>query len=461
MLWFILSLRMVTPPTAALGPRTHSHSRLGAVVVSLFFLVLAGRLIYLTSQYAVNIFFWDQWAFNNATVFQHHSTWEMFRWQFWPHRLGAGALISKLIEPHFHWNSRAESYLACGIVILAAACALWLKHRLFGEVSVWDIAIPILYLSASQYSSLFVDTDLAHGSLPLLLITLYCLSWTIRSLISRYFAVLALNFVTTYTGFALFLGFLTPSLLLLDYWMNVDGKRRSALHSALAVMFSVASLASYFYGYKLQAGADCFSPRPHAPAQYFWYASLIVSNLWITSTGLFSRLIGFLVILCLIWTAYAGLRKMLAPTDRWAVHAITATLATFSLLFVFAAAYGRACLGISTAQSSRYTNYVVLGIFGAYLYVRSLRDETLRRTLSGVAIVALLATVPIRAQERNGMRWAFTVKRTWRQCYLQGGTIPECDALAGYKIDPEPAPVLQQKLDFLKQTHQNLFCTTQ
>src|SRR5579884_1371074 len=438
--------------------RSRFDSRLSALFVGLFFLVLAGRLIRLISRYSVNIFFWDQWIFNNAALFQHHSAWEMFRWQFGP-RLGLGPLVSKLFDPHFHWNSRAESYLACAIVIVAAVSALWLKHRLFGEISVADIAIPILYLSASQYEQLFITTDLAHGPLPLLLITLYCVAWTIPNITARYALVLILNFVITYTAFGLFLGFLTPLLLIVDFWVNLRGNRTTALYSVAAVLLSLVSLASYFYGYKLQPAIECFSPKPHAPAQYLWYASLIFSNLWITSTGWFSRLIGLVVILSLVLTVAAGLRKMLAPTERWATYAIAATLAAFSLLFALGAAYGRVCLGMFTAQSSRYMDYIVLGIFGAYLYLQSLPEKRSRRILSGTMVVALLATVPIRTADRNGMRWGSHVKQTWRHCYLQGGTIAECDSAAGYKIEPEPPPVLQQKLDFLKERRLNLFCT--
>src|SRR5579864_1221127 len=240
--------------------RDHSHSRVAIVFVAVFFVLLAGRLLRLTSRYAVNIFFWDQWIFNNAALFQHHSAWEMFRWQFGP-RLGLGPLVSKLFDPHFHWNSRAESYLACGIVILAAACALWLKHRLFGEISVADISIPILYLSASQYEQLFINTDLAHGPLPLLLITLYCVAWTIPNVSPRYALVLILNFVITYTAFGLFLGFLTPLVLIVDFWVNLRGRRRTALFSAAAVLLSLVSLASYFYGYKLQPAVNCLDRK--------------------------------------------------------------------------------------------------------------------------------------------------------------------------------------------------------
>src|ERR1700737_5413096 len=118
------------------------RSAAGAIIFGSFFIILAARLFRLTSRYSVNIFFWDQWGFNNATLFQKHSLWQMFRWQYGPHRLGLGPLLSKLIEPYFHWNSRAESFVACSVVVLAAGFALWLKKRLFGEISIWDAAIP-------------------------------------------------------------------------------------------------------------------------------------------------------------------------------------------------------------------------------------------------------------------------------------------------------------------------------
>jgi hypothetical protein len=42
-------------------------------VVAVVFAFYATRLFRLISQYAVNIFLSDQWAFNDATLFQRHS----------------------------------------------------------------------------------------------------------------------------------------------------------------------------------------------------------------------------------------------------------------------------------------------------------------------------------------------------------------------------------------------------
>ncbi|MGB9363438.1 MAG: hypothetical protein WCA99_17670, partial [Candidatus Sulfotelmatobacter sp.] len=40
------------------------------------YLLLGVRFFALISRYAVNVLFSDQWDFDDATLFQHHSVWE-------------------------------------------------------------------------------------------------------------------------------------------------------------------------------------------------------------------------------------------------------------------------------------------------------------------------------------------------------------------------------------------------
>jgi hypothetical protein len=432
--------------------------RVGVIIGASFFIILAARLLRLTYRYSVNIFFWDQWEFNNATLFQKHSAWQMFRWQHGPHRLGLGPLLSKMIEPYFHWNSRVESFVACGVVILAAACALWLKKRLFGDISIWDASIPIVYFSATQYESLFINSNLAHGPLPLLLITLYCLAWTVPDIFTRYVLVLALNFVTINTGFGLFLGFITPLLLVLD-WVNLRTKPRARFYFAIALLIACASVALFFYGYTVQPAVSCFSFKLQTPLRYLWYVSLMFAHFFgVRGVDQLSILIGCLVILWLLWTLVAAVRSLLnSGTQSWIQHVVPTTLVGYSLLFSINAAIGRLCLGFGSAQASRYSNYLALGIFGAYLHLLSFPALRLRRVLLAVAMAALLTTLPIRAQDRGLMGFFSDIKRTWRSCYLAGGSISECDKEAGYQIVPEPEDVLREKLNYLKRTGNNLY----
>ena len=96
-----------------------SRLRAPLFVVLAFSALLASRLFWLLSRYAVNIFFSDQWDFNNSTLFEQHTFWQIFRWQHGPHRQGLGGVISKLLEPLFHWNSRSEAFLVGAIIAVA------------------------------------------------------------------------------------------------------------------------------------------------------------------------------------------------------------------------------------------------------------------------------------------------------------------------------------------------------
>src|SRR5215471_3917802 len=140
------------------------------IALGLTALGLAGRLFLLVDRYAVNIFFADQWEFNDATVFQSHSLWQIFLWQQGPHREGLGGVLSKLVEPFFRWDSRTESFLVAGILVGSTALAVWLKRRLTGALDCYDVVIPSIFLTATQCELIFGDANLALGALPLLLV---------------------------------------------------------------------------------------------------------------------------------------------------------------------------------------------------------------------------------------------------------------------------------------------------
>src|SRR5215469_3138774 len=140
-----------SPALAQANFAPQRDSRWQALVVLTTLLALTVRTFSLISHYAVNVFFMDQWDFNEVTLFEKHSLWEMFRWQHGPHRQGLGAIVAHLIEPLFHWNTRTESFVMGGVVVLAAVCALWLKWRLFGCLILFDVCIPLIVLSPLQY----------------------------------------------------------------------------------------------------------------------------------------------------------------------------------------------------------------------------------------------------------------------------------------------------------------------
>ena len=422
----------------------------------------------LVNRYAVNIFFWDQWDFNSATLFEKHSLWQMFAWQHGPHRQGLGALLSFVIEPMFRWNSRGEAFLAWVIFTIAALLALQLKHRLYGPLTYTDAAIPLLFLMPAEYENLFGATNLSHGALPILLLVVYCISWTLSRPLPRYACVLATNILLIYTGFGFFAGIITPLLLALDYL----GQRRSTgevkLPAFLVTLFvSLASLFSFFIGYKFEPAAPCFRLFSEPLLEYLHFVAVMFSNFiglklawWLPS------LASGVVILWMGIALVAALAAVVAGGQQNRSRAIVGiALLLFTFLFCANAALGRLCLGLALAMNSRYVPYLAPAFLGLYFFCLS---ENNRRTrvlcLVTFVGIAVNASVPIRIGDRSMMAQFHDVKNNWRSCYLQRHDIQKCDALLKamkrpeYRIYPWPSSThLKEKLDYLEQNKLNLY----
>ncbi len=378
-----------------------------ATIVAVVFVLLATRLFRLISQYAVNVFFSDQWDFNDATLFQKHSIWQMFAWQHGPHRQGLGGLFAKLVEPQFGWNSRTESFVVGGVIVAAAMCALYLKKRLYGRLTLWDVLIPALIFIPAQYETLFVTANFAHGPFPLLLILLYCLAWTCRRSVVRYPLVLIVNFFTIYTGFGLLLGFLTPVLLILDNRARLPEERLPTAFLAGAVVISLLSLGSFFAGYKFNADLDCFSPQPQSPRYYLAYMALMFANFFaVKGVGTLQVMLGGAALIALLaslatasWQLVRKQNGNLPGADRKR-SLITVALIAYCLLFCMSTAYGRLCGGLGTARASRYVIYLELGVLGVYFHLLNIHWASLRRLLLAGLLLAVLAASRMSTRER-------------------------------------------------------------
>jgi hypothetical protein len=433
------------------------------VLVTGTYLLLSMQLFSLVSRYAVNMLFWDQWDFDDATLFQHHSTWEMFRWQHGPHRQGLGALSQKLLEPCIHWNSRYEAFGMAAIIVSAALLALLLKVRLYGSIRYSDVLIPSLFLTPRQWETAVLTGNPTQASLPLLLI-LYCLCWLIPVYYWKYACVLLVNFLLIYNGYGVFVGLLTPAFLALDFYRNTQHlASRYRWGSAVALTIAIASLASFFVGYKFQSGLDCFSLAPGNPVLYLWFAALMfgsVAGLAIFSLKL-ATLIGSVPLLLLLVCLWIVVKKLLVVRgeDTWSRDAVIAALLAYCAIFCLNAAYGRLCLGLAYAATSRYTPYVVLGFFGLYLYTLTNHARNVRVYLLPVLLLfAVLSTRPLNRSDAWLVGEMSDGRRAWRDCYLARHDIRECDTLTRFQVYPHPeATHLQEKLDFLERNHLNLY----
>jgi len=428
------------------------------------FILFGARMFQLISDYAVNIFFSDQWEFNDATLFQKHSLWQMFVWQHGPHRQGLGALFSRLVDPPIHWNSRIESFIVGGVVVVAAICALCLKKRLYGPFSVFDIAIPAIFFTPGQWETLVLTPNFAHGSFPLLLLIVYCLAWTVRPAFVRYALILLINFVTIFTGFGLLLGILTPALLVLDHMAGSTETRLPTAYLVCAVLFSVASFAFFFYGYKFKPYLECFSFQPLSARSYLAYVALMCANFFAFSgTRGIPLFAGLAILITLLAAMVIAARRLLLP-GRLDLHAgdnlrslIPLILISYSLLFCVSTAYGRLCGGFWSAQSSRYVIYLELAMLGLYFQLLHNRRTSKQRLLLA-GFLALVITASL-AVDKSEMTYFQYVKQEWKACYMQTENIIGCNQFIGFAIfSRAPEEIhLQEKLQYLKATRQNLY----
>lgn len=438
-----------------------------ALVVAFAFIFFAARMFRLISRFAVNIFFADEWKFNEASLFQKHSLWQTFTWQHGWHREGAGGLFAALVEPAFRWNGRVEAFIVGAIIVLTAVCALWLKRRLYGPLSIFDVLIPALFFTPAQYESLLVTPNFAQGAFPLLLVVLYCVASTCRNYF-RYPLILFINFLATYTGFTIFLGMLTPLLLLMDYRATAPEARPSKGRFVVVILLALTTVGSFFLGYsfKLLDAVLC-STHPQSPIRsYAAYLTVMFAAPFGTrGIGFRTRAAGTSLVIAALYVLFRSLWKLLVYKTRYLDArsreraSVSAILIALSLLLCVNAAHGRACLGLGTAQASRYVIYVLPGILGLYFGLLEIRHALAGRVL---VMGLFLAVIISSSRVSPVLRYFPDIKQRWRDCYLQLEDGKKCDQLIGFPYTHTPEGVhIEEKLQHLKQTHQNLYSETQ
>jgi hypothetical protein len=437
-----------------------SHSCIGpAIAVALFAAVLGTRFFLIIRKYSVNIFFSDQWDYL-IPFFQHKTTVSnLFRWEHAPHREGIGLLPDKFLYPLTHWDARVDSYLIGGAIFIAMLLALRLKYRLFGSLSYSDVAIPIIFLTMEQHETLLATPNPAHSGFPLLLIILYCLAILARNRLLRYAIVLPLNFLLIYTGFGIFMAAVTIGFFFLEcYWSARNMTSVPFLQAFIGLFLATASLASFFFHYIFQSAVGCFELPHNNWLNYPQFMGLLLSAFVVPRPLTLSMeiiVLGagilLLTVAALCWHLLHLLKSPLPET-----HLIGGVLIGFSLLFAATNAVGRQCLGPEQPFSSRYSTLIIPAFLGIYFFLLSKAWFGMRNLVLALWVILLLpSSLVIPVTEIN---WYSGGKSRWADCYRHTSNVRYCDEFSHFAIYPSPAAThLQEKLDYLKQNHLNLF----
>ncbi len=423
--------------------------------------VLAYRTFEVIRLYSVNILFFDQWDFLGPLFSGETSLASLFLYQHGPHREGLGLVADRAIYPLTRWNARAESFLIGACVFAAMALALLLKRKLFGRFSFGDVAIPMMFLTLTQYETFIGTPNAAYSGLPLLLIMLYCLALLHPNYRFRYALCLVLNFLLIYTGFGLFMGLITSAVFALEcyWWLRSDSVVPfGASFAALGV--AVLSFASFFAHYTFTTATGCFDLPWNNWLEYPWFMALMIGRFFdFVIPGALSTPTAVLGILCAgmgaSWLAFRLVRgkRFRAP------ELIAGILVAFSTVFAINTAIGRACLDLpQAAWASRYVTLLIPGVLGVYFYLQSLPWPDVRRILVG-ALTLLLVPGCLFLYAEAG--WFAAGKRAWMVCYLRSENIAACDRSTRFPVHPHPEETgLKEKLDYLKKRRLSFFAGT-
>jgi hypothetical protein len=432
-------------------------------------LLLVIRWILLIKQYAVNILFSDLCDINNP-IFTNLNVWQLFTYQHGPHRQGIGELLIKVLSTFSQWNTIVDSYASLGLIFAALIAALVLKRRLFKRWSLFDVVIPIIFLTVSQYETILVTPNESHSAFPLLLILLFALAWTNYRRIWRYPLALIINFLAIFTGFGIFLGVITPVMFANDLYHSLLIKeRRRSMESATGLFISILSLLAFFNHYVFSPSLGClqirFSYLPRYPifmsvimgrflginyASYHWL-SIEVGAAILTATA-----ITFLI------HAWNSVRKPLYSETS----PVITILSGFTLLFILNAAVGRQCLGMGAAYPSRYVTLTIPGLFALYLFLQTLKPLFWHKMLVATFILVIAFSLPLKKQDSYDLKYYSDGKIAWKTCYIQVEDVEQCNAQANFWVYPTDANLIQtrsfvQKLDYLRVNHLNLYLGNQ
>ena len=455
----------------AAGRRFRVHARRPVVVGSFLLVVaaiLAWQLYVFIDRYAVNLMFWDQFAYYTP-IFESAGAWESFRYQYGPPRLGIGILLLELVASMTRWSSRAEAFTSGVIFFAAAASAVALKYRLFKTLGYADVVILFIYMSLFRVESLVIVPSPSHGSIPTLLLLWYCAGLLAEKPLVRYSVVLTLNFVMLYTGFGIFVAPITVGLFALDGWQNrADRRVRTLAFAALAL--AVLSGASFLVGYRFDPASPDWSFSVSDVPLYPVFAGLMLASFWgariswLSSNPRTSQLgewlptiVGLVLLAILIVLLITHVRRIWREgIYQNPLSLVSVVLVGFTLLFCFNTSVGRFFLGLEAAQVSRYHALLLPAGLALYLHVLALPRPNIRLALVvllvGVAVVGVLPLGLVddyAGDVRDG-------RLRWRACYLQVGDIERCNQEAAFEIFPH-AELLAERLEFLKRNRLNLF----
>ncbi len=427
-------------------------------IVAAVFAALALRQLRFVNAHAVNMMYGDQWDFYRP-LFLGQGWWATFLQQHGPHREGIALVLTRALANASGWDSRCDAFAASVLLIGSAALALRLAWRFGIPVRSLSLAaVPLLFLGVHQYEAFVGATNLSYGAVPMLLFMALCLCWFMKGSLGRLLAIGALTFLLIFSGFGLFVGVLTPLLVLAEASQALRARERGhALAAAAALAVMSAGWIIFSHGYRFQPAAEGFRFPYEHPLEYVTFVGKMLGNFF--GAAPLSRL-GLVIGIA----AAAGLAAIAARNALLCLRngvareprgAVLFCLSAFTLLFCANCAVGRVFTGPIAPLAPRYATLLIPGALAIFLQLGALAS---RRAALGLAMAYTLLLVPCttvrRPDEIAGADWFADGRRAWRAAYLQTHDEAAANRIAHFSVYPGP---LGDRLRFLEDRRLNLF----
>lgn len=450
---------MKPEPTTQLSDRWKFLSWLAVAAV---FFAMGWRQQAFVDRYAVNVMYWDQWGIYGP-MFEERGWWAGFDYQHGPHRQGAGFLVTRVLAEASDWNSRWDAFGVSWVLIAATAAGLALAWRCGARTGTALVAVPLLYLNIRQYEQFAGPSNISHGAMPLLLLTLYALAWFVKTRGMRLGLLAGLTFLAIFTGFGFYVGAISLALFALEGVQRAREKDwRGAAYAGLALVAVLASWALFFQNYRDETASSGCNEALAQAGQTMHFVGVMLANShgvwgtgWVaTSTGLL--LYAILVALCL----YQGTQLARKGVTQAEPHRVAIfSLAAFVAMYCVSAALGRLGEGIESARASRYVTLMIpAGLAISLQLAIWSRGKIALLMGSGYVLFLLWGTIQLRAADLKLAEEFRTGREVWARSYLESHDMRKANELAGREIFP--GSTVWNQLDYLEKHRLNFFSQT-
>jgi len=433
------------------------YFKIFSLLIWIFFFL---RAFFYIDQNTSSVFFNDQWDFYPAGSWESSPNYfKLFFLQFGPHRMGLGHILSVALGHITSFDMRIEAFLGLLIFALNGFLAWLLKKRLCGGSHPLDIFLLILPLNLAQGEIFVAHINFYMGPIPqfLILTMAHCLAGGLSSY-PRLILFSLLNFITLFSGYALFVGFLSPLVLLVLYSRSSSRLKVGILAS---FAFSIYSLWLFFNNYIPGPSSAAFQLHEKV-WEYFIYFSFMFGRFVFEGKKGIPLILGIIVTTSFIVTVFKVLKALANELQNKKSPLPFNLLLTLCFLFGFACLYcasatlGRISMGVAQGSSSRYIPYLVIAIIALYIYGSHLKKLKLLTFLLAVFIFS--ETVWRQRDIQRTFHMYAEGKKNWQRCYLELESASECTKTTGFIIHPAASDRdFDQRLRVLKEKNWNLF----